>query len=274
MIDSVFSLRFLLLIIGALLVAAIYLWGTRTNKRNTRLKYDSRRTTFEPRGQRRPAARAETEQTASIDEEPEFDELGALDPVVVESAQEPKLDIPIITREGKPAVPAAAARRKNNQMELGFDVEPVQPQHDASVNPEGSIIALYVRAPNGREFAGPAIVKAMSAVGLRHGEMEIFHHFGAGELRTETPLFSVANIVEPGHIRLQDIDRFTTPGLAMILQLPGPLEGAVAFELFLNTAQRLAEALTGDLYSTPQKLLDGVAIDKMRKTAITFSHAG
>jgi len=114
----------------------------------------------------------------------------------------------------------------------------------------------------------------MHSVGLRFGAMDIFHHFGAGDLRTESPLFSVANMVEPGHFDLHDLDSFSTPGLALILRLPGSLDGAVAFELFLNTAQRLAEALSGDLYGDPKKLLDSTAIDKLRQLAAPFANGG
>ena len=79
-------------------------------------------------------------------------------------------------------------------------------------------------------------------------------------------------MVEPGHFDLNRIERFSTPGLAMILQLPGPLDGPVAFELFLNTAQRLAETLSGDLYSSPKQLLDSAGIDKMRRVAMSYNN--
>jgi cell division protein ZipA len=273
MIESIFSLRFLLLIIGALIVAAIYVWGTRTNRRNTRIKYEPRRTTFEPKRRgHSPAATSESAELDFSDEDADWEEARLVERVVVAPRSDVKLEIPKITREGKDERVNAPTTRKSNQMELGFDSEhATQPKKSAS-GPEESIIALYVRPPTGHEFAGPAIIKAMNLVGLRFGAMEIFHHFGAGDLRTDAPLFSVANMVEPGHFKLQNIERFATPGLAMFLRLPAPLDGAVAFELFLNTGQRLAESLTGDLYSSPQKLLDSAAIEKMRKTAISFTY--
>ena len=79
-------------------------------------------------------------------------------------------------------------------------------------------------------------------------------------------------MVEPGYFDLDRVDSLSTPGLAMFLQLPGPLDGAVAFELFLNTAQRLAETLSADLYSAPKALLDGVTIDKMRRQANPYTN--
>ena len=48
MFDFVFSLRFLLLIFGALFVAGIYLWGGAKNRRNMKIKYAPRRVEFGP----------------------------------------------------------------------------------------------------------------------------------------------------------------------------------------------------------------------------------
>jgi len=272
MIDAIFSLRFLLLIAGGFIVAAIYLFGSRKSKRNKRVKFETNRSTFRPRN--RNASHAGTEEPR----DPIFAHSGGqgadevVEDVIIKTG-EPALELPTITRSGDAEAPARA-RGRANQMELTFeeDSPAPDPRTDSDDGVEDTIIALYVRPPTDREFAGRAIVAAMNAVGLRHGDMEIFHHFGAGELTTDSPLFSVANMVEPGNFKLDKIDSFSTPGLAMFLRLPGPLDGAVAFELFLNTAQRLAEALSGDLYSAPQALLDGITIDKMRHLATPYSN--
>ena len=63
---------------------------------------------------------------------------------------------------------------------------------------------------------------------------------------------------------------FQTPGLTMFLNLPTALDGAVAFELFLNTAQRLTESLDANLFSAPQNALDSLAIERMRRIAAQF----
>lgn len=267
MLESVFSLRFLLLVIGALIVAAIYLWGSAKSKRNARIRYDPRRARFEP-PKRRSVSQASTN-TSRPQQEPD-DAVEYIDEVVVSDA-EPVVDLPVITREGADEETPIATERKDSQLELTFDVE--MPPAEAAAGSESpeAIIALYVRPPQGHEFAGAAIVRAMNSVGLRFGDMNIFHHYGAGDLRTDAALFSVANMVEPGDFDLQAIENFATPGLAMFLRLPGPLDGAVAFELFLNTAQRLAEALSGELYGEPKKLLDGTTIDKMRRSAEPFA---
>lgn len=270
MFESLFSLRFLLLLIGAIIVVAIYLGGRRKHNRNQRVRFDKRRPSFKPRrkGGTRAQAKAAPETYAvdpvSDNDDPDY----APDDELVIPTDEPAIELPTITRSGD-TDPPRQRRARENQMELTFDDDaPSTSGPDA----EPVIIALYVRPPDKHEFAGPAIVEAMNAVGLRYGDMKIFHHYGAGELRTEKPLFSVANMIEPGYFDLDRVDSLATPGLAMFLQLPGPLDGAVAFELFLNTAQRLAETLSADLYSAPQALLDGITIDKMRRQANPFSN--
>ena len=262
--EALFSLRTLLLLIGAAIVAAIYVLGSRASRRNRRIRYEQQRPrTFEPRRRKSPQATA-----PAFSPDTGVDDVSPAVPVddVVVRTDEP-IELPAITRGGDEP---ARARFEDNQMELTFDEASAAAARSDAASP--SIIALYIRPPAGREFAGTAIVAAMNAVGLRFGDMKIFHHYGAGELTTDTPLFSVANLVEPGHFDLANIDRFSTPGLAMFLQLPGPLDGAVAFELFLNTAQRLAEALDGDLYGAPERLLDGITIDEMRHEASPFAH--
>jgi cell division protein ZipA len=270
MLESLFTLRFVLLIIGALFVVGFYIWGSTKSRRNTRIKYDPHHARFDP-PKRRSSLQAKTNPTrAKLEPSP----AETVDDVVVADS-EPIGELPTITREGDDESPPRPPRSKDAQLELTFDTEAaILGKSGAGEEPEEAIIAFYVRPPDGHEFAGPAIVRAMNSVGLRFGEMDIFHHFGAGELRADSPLFSVANMMEPGHFDLHEIENFATPGLAMILRLPGPLDGAVAFELFLNTAQRLAEALSGDLYGDPQTLLDSAMIDNMRRSAAPFANAG
>jgi FtsZ-interacting cell division protein ZipA len=60
----------------------------------------------------------------------------------------------------------------------------------------------------------------------------------------------------------------------LFLQLPTALEGPVAFELLLSSAQRLAELTGGELFGTPRHPLDAHAIAALRQRAAQFPHAG
>ena len=75
---------------------------------------------------------------------------------------------------------------------------------------------------------------------------------------------------EPGVFDLGRIEGFRTAGFVLFMQLPAPLDNAVAFELLLNTAQRLAEQLDGELFATPGARLDKTAIATLRRRAQQF----
>jgi len=176
------------------------------------------------------------------------------------------------------------ARRSSNQLDLfGADSPDPEPparrraRHAPPPPPppelDDGLINLYVRAREQRPFGGPELVRALNAVGMRFGDMSIFHHYGAGELKSDTPVFSAANMFEPGTFDLNKIEAFRTSGIVLFLQLPAPLEGPVAFELLLSSAQRLAELTGGELFGTPRHPLDAHAIAALRQRAAHYSHA-
>ena len=76
---------------------------------------------------------------------------------------------------------------------------------------------------------------------------------------------------EPGTFEMSRIEAFETTGIVLFMQLPTPLDGPVAFELLLNTAQRLTELLDGELYAGPRSRLDPRNIAEFRERAARFS---
>jgi cell division protein ZipA len=194
--------------------------------------------------------------------------------------ENPSRDTPVVTAP----VPAETRgkgrgkRRKTPQLDLTFgDTETAADaatlvRRSTLPPPSPAILMLYLRPAFGPAFVGPSIVRNVNAVGMRHGDLQIFHHYGAGDLRTEQALFSLANMFEPGHFDMQRIEAFQTAGLVMFLNLPAALDGPVAFELFLNTAQRLAEGLQAELLADPKTPLDSASIDRLRRTAALFAN--
>ena len=100
------------------------------------------------------------------------------------------------------------------------------------------------------------------------GPLNIFHHYGVGEMKMDEPLFSLANMLEPGVFDVENMEKFATPGLAMFMTLPGIIDGQVVFELMLNTAFRLAALLKADVCDEKRILLDEEKIEIIR-TSIT-----
>ncbi len=175
--------------------------------------------------------------------------------------------------EGERDSAPRAARAGNTVPDTATPVAPsdaAEPRAAPAGAADNGLITLFVRAPEGRRFGGPELVRALNAVGMRHGEMSIFHHFGSAELHSETPIFSAADMLEPGTFDLARIEAMRTTGLALFMQLPAALDGPVAFELLLGTAQRIAELTGGELFVSPRQALDPAAIAELRARAARF----
>ncbi len=135
------------------------------------------------------------------------------------------------------------------------------------------ITVLYLIAPPATPFLGNDVLSVLTRLGFQHGAMNIFHHYGLEPLpvgASATPVFSVANLVEPGALDPRELPRSTTPGLAIFLRLPGPLSGRVAFELMLNHAQRLAELLHGKLQDEQRQALTQAGVMQTRARIDAF----
>lgn len=113
------------------------------------------------------------------------------------------------------------------------------------------IVTLFIAARAGRTLRGPDLVVAAEKAGLVFGHRDIFHRLADGR-PDQGPVFSVANLIQPGNFDMARIVELETPGISLFMTLPGPLPALDAWETMLPTAQRLAE------------LLDAVILDEER----------
>lgn len=148
---------------------------------------------------------------------------------------------------------------------------------DERTHPHELIVPLYVRALNQSGFNGADIFAAMEQLELQYGDMRIFHHYGLEEHAAASavpmsgkPVFSIANLVEPGTFEPEGAERFSSPGLILFMRLPGPLCGRVGFELMLNYAQRLAEILKGVLENERRETLTVENLAYLREGIAAF----
>lgn len=167
-------------------------------------------------------------------------------------------DLPSIQRE--PDAPVATGR----QQILDFEDAP------AAEPEETAILVLNIESPE-TPIAGNDLVRAVTEAGMRFGEMDIFHHPGLGNSRGGEPVFRLANLFEPGTFDIQRMDMFTTRGVSLFMQLPVKgLDGQVACELFVSSAERIAGALGCRLFNQMHQALSAEDIDDMRRTARRF----
>jgi cell division protein ZipA len=160
------------------------------------------------------------------------------------------------TSEPTPEPPASSAV-ESHEKELGGK---------ESHGPE-LIIILTVVARSRMGFRGRDIIQILEERSLQYGEMNIYHAYSPGG----RPIFSVANMVEPGTFDLETIDTFTTSGLTLFLRLPGPAGGFAAFDAMLDTARLLAERLHGEIRDERRNVLTTQALEQTRERILTFN---
>jgi cell division protein ZipA len=104
------------------------------------------------------------------------------------------------------------------------------------------VVMNLVRRDGG--LSGTAIEKACAAMGLKPGDMAIYHRH---EKSGDRVVFSMASMVEPGSFPIGDMGSFSTPGLTLFTQLPGVRDGVEIYDEMLRAAQQLAKLLNAEL---------------------------
>jgi cell division protein ZipA len=125
------------------------------------------------------------------------------------------------------------------------------------------IVTLHVAAPVGEVLRGADIVVAAEKAGLEFGDLGIFHRRVIGR-PVDGPVFSMANMVRPGHFDMARLDEVETPGVTLFMTLPGPLRARDAWEMLLPAAQRLAELLDARVLDEDRNALGRQRIAHLR----------
>jgi cell division protein ZipA len=265
--------RLILLVLGALLVAGIYLWD--------RYKRSRPRT---PVGRRPPSAEALDCPMV------EPGENGRAEPSMGDAVESiPEMRVDQARAGGGGAVAARAAPEpdpgdvgdwssvnadENPQfsMDLNFDAHQDGDylNRDPVLNDEveRKIVVLNLVA-RGEKIAGTQIERACQSVGLVAGDMSIYHY---PEPASGRALFSMASMVEPGSFPITDMAGFNTPGLCLFTQLPGVRDGIEIYDRMLSTAQRLAEQLDAELLDDQRNPLTRQMQEHTRESIIGHRH--
>jgi len=127
----------------------------------------------------------------------------------------------------------------------------------------GMILQIHVVASKG-SFSGEQILQVARDVELEHGDMNIFHRYDSSGPRSRV-VFSMASMLEPGIFPLDQMSEFSTPGLVLFGQLPGPKDGLAAFSDMLFTAERLAALLEGELRDETHSVLSKQTVEHIRE---------
>jgi cell division protein ZipA len=120
-------------------------------------------------------------------------------------------------------------------------------------------------------FSGEQLLAAVKQVGMVYGDRGIFHRPPPGD-PTGPPLFSLANILKPGYFDLDQIEAFSTPGLAVFMRLPGALRGSDAFRDMVDTVDQLAAVLDAQVCDARRRPIDSAALQALWDKVIAFDH--
>lgn len=260
-------LRLILIGLGVLLLLGIYLWD--------RLK----RRPKGPRKLRRKIARERRDPglvgpPPDIDEADEWRAGAAVEPLPEPEPASPAVDKrglfgrrkkakePPLEEAGPAAVPGEP---EEMQAPLPFDEpeRPAVPEAPAGASePETSKIVVINVVARGAYFQGPALQGVADEVGMQPGEWNIYHR--PDEHDPALPVFSMANIVEPGSFPVGHMEGFSTPGVCLFAQLPGPRDGLAVYSEMLFSAERIAALLDGELQDERHQLLTREKIERTR----------
>ena len=127
------------------------------------------------------------------------------------------------------------------------------------------LVTLYLLAKE-EALSGDVINSAAYANGLTFGKMNIFHRLDDhGE-----PLYSLANMMEPGHFDADNIHNLKTRGLVMFIQLAQLKHSSEALHDMLRCAYRMAEMIGARLCNSRRQALTEKDTNAYRELAARF----
>jgi len=136
---------------------------------------------------------------------------------------------------------------------------------------EQKIVTLRVIARNSGSFAGDELVLSLRGIGMRHGKFGIFHRFEGSD--EDSIIFSAASLVEPGSFDMANIKEQKIPGISLFMVLPGPIDGAEAFDLMITASRALAQSLDAELLDETGSTLSIQRERYLREEIIQHQHS-
>lgn len=261
-----------LLVVGLIVLALIWMFG------QPRKPGQGRRPSGPPRGSRREPTLDEAAAEEAVDA-PGAHQAGAAHNMQQDPFQASLLETATQTADDSPVAPVPKSSPEPSNKAPGPSVKANKPASPAprrhasppssgvGLRPEGlavdRIVAIHVVAPADRWFQGPDLVVAADKAGLEFGHKGIFHRLLNGK-RDQGPLFSVANMLQPGSFDLTQVTELSTSGLSFFMTLPGPAAALDAWDAMLPTAQRMAELLGGEVLDDEHNALGRQRIAHVR----------
>jgi len=277
------ELRLVLIILGALLLGGLFLhglWTVRKNSNKTQHRYHPEESSKDsPVGEgfdelgigqvrvvkgvgKKPAeAKSRFTTTPRPDAKPQsrpIDVQRRVEPTEQEELfsepQEPVLNFSALDEQDERAQRAQAAEDDYQLIDEPVDNDVDDEPTTAAPAEPSEVLILYVLLAENQEIKGQELLSALTVLGFKYGEMDIFHRHqdsaGNGEV-----LFSLANMFNPGTFDIDNMDQLNTRGLSLFMTLPGPGEPLQNFNVMHNAAKKLAEEFGGQVLDGQRSVL-------------------
>lgn len=273
------ELRLLVLGIGVLIIALIYLWGMRSR---IRARLQERRHRLH-RPEDEPVLEMNGSLTDSPDRVPEdIPEMSPNDP----RAKYRLVDVVVTPRspEAPPAAPMKepVAPEPNSVEPVASDpvVTPLrrEPSRGPTAPPTDvsprKTVALIVASPRGQKMRGDSILAATRELDLKYNPKQgVFECLPDSEAEPDPerdPVFSMAHLKEPGTFDLERMGELETPGVLLFMRLPGPVEAVSSLELMVSSAGQLSEKLHGIICDERRNKLTNQSLSHLRSEVAEF----
>ena len=236
------ELRWVLLALGIVLIAAVWIWSGRSTG-------DSGKSGKTARSQRRRVSReeaADSESGASAAAEGESSAAAAArDDADNDNDNDNDAKGAAGDNSTGPAHEQGAAEQPAAEQPAVEQPVPKQAAAEKASETIDKVITVRCQTKEGT-MSVEQVILALRAAGLKHGRYDIFHRHAEG---TEgEPLFSVANLTEPGSFDLTRASEATTAGITLFMVLPGNGDAVERFDTMTRTARELASELEAELY--------------------------
>jgi cell division protein ZipA len=267
------ELRWTLLILGVVFIAALAWWEFRRPRQSTHASPERLTPTLDAPGETAASGHAHREPTLNLPEMRAREHPQEIPVVEVEAdsliglrmdGARPEAEAPAVEPAAEEAIlpaPEAADEERTAKLvverpAVALPQAPVVEWPDEDVR---KIVALRLISATER-FQGRALRQALAAEGFVFGRFSIFHK--AGE--DGRAVVSAASLSKPGTFTPESMDTQRFGGLNLFAILPGPLDPAEAFEELLATARSLNERLQGGLQTDRGKPLTQAEIAAIR----------
>ncbi|MFC2992317.1 cell division protein ZipA [Halomonas tibetensis] len=132
------------------------------------------------------------------------------------------------------------------------------------------LIVISVMSRDDEGFSGAALLDLMMACGLRYDrDMKVFHRFETEDSESRLQ-FSMVNVVKPGNFPIAAMDEFRTPGITLLMPLPGADDPSAAFEAMVETAMVIVRHLGGELKDENHSVMTAQTVEFARQRVQEF----